>query len=165
MAPKSMPMPGHQWCRWVPASLLDAKFSSYENASWVVPAPDGAGMVQSPTTSANGKRLPRAPRATLNLSGTWIRNLPLGVFSFQATGYASELMYFDAGNVFSQPGYTTLALRASFRPASMPHLSATVWGNNVTGTRVILGTILSSSGANVSFAAPATYGVTVGYTF
>lgn len=146
-------------------SLLDAKFSSYENASWLVPAPDGAGMVQSPTTSANGKRLPRAPRATLNLSGTWTRNLPLGVFSFQATGYASERMYFDAGNVFSQPGYTTLALRASFRPASMPHLSAAVWGNNVTGTRVILGTILSSSGANVSFAAPATYGVTVGYTF
>ena len=146
-------------------SLLDAKFSSYEDASWFVPAPNGAGMIQLPTTSANGKRLPRAPRATLNLSGTYTRYLPLGVFSFGATGYASDRMYYDVGNVFSQPSYTTLALRASFRPASMPHLSAAVWGNNVTDTRVILGTILGSNGANVSFAAPATYGVTLGYTF
>jgi len=146
-------------------SLLDAKFSDYENASWVIPAPDRAGMIQSPTASATGHRLPRAPRATLNLSGTWTHSLPAGVFSFQANGYASDRMYYDAGNVFSQPGYTTLALRASFRPASMPHLSAAVWGNNVTGTRVILGTILSSSGANVSFAPPATYGVTLGYAF
>jgi iron complex outermembrane receptor protein len=122
-------------------------------------------MVQAPTTSANGKRLPRAPRVTLNLSGTYTNSLPLGAFSFQATGYASDRMYYDVGNVFSQPSYATLALRASFRPASMPHLSAAAWGNNVTGTRVILGTILGSSGANVSFAAPATYGATMGYTF
>lgn len=146
-------------------SLLDAKFSSYENASWVVPAPDGAGMVQSPTTSANGKRLPRSPKATLSLAGIWSRYLPLGALSFQATGYWSDRLYYDVGNVFSQPGYSTLALRASFRPAAMPHLSAAVWGNNVTGTRVILGTVLGSSGANVSFAAPATYGATLGYTF
>jgi iron complex outermembrane recepter protein len=146
-------------------SLLDAKFSDYENASWVVPAPGGVGMVQTPTTSASGKRLPRAPRATLSLSGIWTSNLHSGVFSFQVDGYASDRTYYDVGNVFSQPSYTTLALRATFRPASMPHLSAAVWGNNVTGTRVILGTILGSSGANVSFAAPATYGVTLGYTF
>ena len=146
-------------------SLLDAKFSSYENASWLVPAPDNAGMIQAPTTSANGKRLPRAPRTTLNLSGIWTNYQPLGVFSFQAAGYWSDRMYYDVGNVFSQPSYTTIALRASFRPASMPHLSAALWGNNVTGTRVILGTILSNAGANVSYAAPATYGVTLGYTF
>ena len=146
-------------------SLLDAKFSDYENASWSVPAPGGVGMVQAPTSSATGNRLPRAPRATLSLSGTWTSYLPLGVFSFQATGYGSDRMYYDVGNVFSQPGYATLALRSSFRPSSMPHLSASVWGNNVTGTRVILGTILGSGGANVSFAAPATYGATIGYTF
>jgi iron complex outermembrane receptor protein len=122
-------------------------------------------MVQSPTTSATGNRLPRAPRATLNLEGTWSKNLRPGAFSFTATGYWSDRMYYDVGNVFSQPSYTTLGLRASFWPASMPHLSASVWGNNVTGTRVILGTILSSTGSNVSYAAPATYGVTVGYTF
>jgi iron complex outermembrane receptor protein len=146
-------------------SLLNAKFSDYENASWVVPAPDGVGMVQAPTTSATGNWLPRAPRATLSLSGIWTKDLPSGVFSFQASGYASDRMYYDVGNVFSQSSYATLALRAAFRPASMPHLSAAVWGNNVTGTRVILGTILGSGGADVSFAAPATYGATIGYTF
>jgi iron complex outermembrane receptor protein len=146
-------------------SLLNAKFSDYENASWLVPAPDGAGLVQAPTTSATGNWLPRAPRATLSLSGTWTKDLSSGVFSFQASGYASDRMYFDVGNVFSQSSYATLALRAAFRPASMPHLSAAVWGNNVTGTRVILGTILGSGGADLSFAAPATYGATIGYTF
>ena len=146
-------------------SLLDATFSSYENASWLVPAPGGVGMIQAPTTSATGKSLPRAPKTTFNLSATWTRDLSLGVFSFQAAGRASERMYYDVGNVFFQPSYTTLGLRASFRPAKMPHLSAAVWGNNVTDTRIILGTILGSGGANVSFAAPATFGVTLGYTF
>ena len=146
-------------------SLLDARFASYENASWSVPAPNGVGMVQAPTTSADGKRLPRAPRASVNLSGTYTRDLPPGTFAFTAAGYASDRMYYDVGNVFSQPGYATLALRGSFSPARIPNLSATVWGNNVTGTRVIAGTILGDSGANASFAPPATYGVTVRYRF
>lgn len=146
-------------------SLLDAKFSSYEDASWVVPAPGNVGMIQVPTTSADGKVLPRAPRETLNLSAVYIKNLRPGVFSFTATGYASGRIYYDVGNVFSQAGYGTLGLRVSFSPASMPKIKASVWGNNVTGTRVILGTILGSSGADVSFAPPATYGATIGYSF
>jgi iron complex outermembrane recepter protein len=146
-------------------SLLDAKFSSYENASWPVPAPGGVGMVQVPATSADGKRLPRAPRATLDLSGTYTKYVTLGVFSFTATGYGSDKFYYDVGNVFSQPSYATLGLRASFTPATLPHLTATAWGNNVTDTRVIQGTILGDSGANLSYAAPATYGVTLGCAF
>ncbi|HEX3681463.1 MAG TPA: TonB-dependent receptor [Bryobacteraceae bacterium] len=146
-------------------SLLNATFSSYENASWFVPAPDNVGMVQTPTTSADGKQLPRAPSATLDLSGTYTKDLDLGVLWFTASAYASARMYYDVGNVFSQPAYATLGLRASFSPARIPKVTASVWGYNVTDTRVILGTILGSTGANVSFAAPATYGATIRYAF
>ena len=140
-------------------SLLNATFSSYENASWFVPAPGDAGMIQTPTVSADGKQVPRAPRATLDLSGTYTRNLHLGVFWFTADAYASSRMYYDVGNVFSQPTYATLGLRASFSPAGAPKVTASLWGYNVTDARVILGTILGSTGANVSFAAPTTYGL------
>lgn len=146
-------------------SLLEAEFTSYENASWAVPAPGGDGMVQVPATSATGNRLPRAPRATLNLSGTYTRYLAPGVVSLTVSGYGSDEIYYDVGNVFSQPRYGTLGLRASFTPAALPQVTVTAWGKNVTGTRVIRGTILGDSGANLSFAPPATYGMTVGYTF
>ncbi len=146
-------------------SLLDATFSSFDNASWPVPAPGGVGMIQVPTQSANGNFLPRAPQSTLHLTGTYTRTLPSGVFSLAATGYASDRLYYDVGNVFSQPSYETLSLRASLWPARVPNMNLTLWGNNVTDTRVIAGTILGDSGANLSFLAPATYGVTVGFTF
>ena len=146
-------------------SLLDASFSSYPGASWEVPAPGGAGLVSTPAQSAAGKEVPRAPKATLSLSATYTKDLPLGTFTFTANGYASERVYLDIGNVFYQPGYATLGLRATFSPASQPNLVFAAWGNNVTNVPVILGTFLNSTGAEVSYQPPATYGVTGSYKF
>lgn len=146
-------------------SLLDATFSQYEGASWNVPAPGGVGLVSTPAQSADGKEVPRAPRATLDLSATYTKDLPVGVFSFTATSYASERVYYDVGNVFYQPAYATFGLRASFSPASIPNLNVALWGNNVASKAVILGNFINSGGALVSYQAPATYGVTVGYKF
>jgi len=147
-------------------SLLNATFTSYENASWNVPAPGGDGLVATPVQSADGKEVPRAPKATLNLAATYTRDLSAGVLSFTVNGYASERIYLDVGNVFYQPAYATLGLRASFSPERIPDLNVSLWGNNLTDRAVILGSFLDTgAGANVSYQAPRTYGVTLDYKF
>jgi iron complex outermembrane receptor protein len=146
-------------------SLLDATFSSYEGASWDVPGPGGVGLVSTPAQSADGKEVPRAPKATLDLGVTYTKDLPVGQFSFSATGYASDRVYYDVGNVFYQPGYGTLGLRATFAPASVPNLNVALWGNNVTSKAIFSGNFINAGGALFSYQAPATYGVTVGYKF
>lgn len=146
-------------------SLLNATFSQYEGASWNVPAPGGVGLVPTPAQSADGKQVPRAPKASLTLGATYTKDLPVGQFSFTATGYAAERVYLDVGNVFYQPAYYTLGLRAAFSPASLPDLTVSAWGNNVTNTSVIYGTFINSGGALASYQPPATYGVTVAYKF
>lgn len=146
-------------------SLLDASFSSYPNASWNVPNATGTGLDQTPTMSANGKQLPRAPKATANLSVTYTKETDIGEFSLTANGYVSERIYYDVGNVFSQGAYATLGLSASFSPESLPGLTVTAWGNNITDTRVVLASFYNATGANEAYQRPATYGVRVGYQF
>jgi iron complex outermembrane recepter protein len=146
-------------------SILDAEFSDYENTRWNVPAPGGLGLIQTPVVSATGKQMPRAPKATASLTATYTKDLPLGVVSLTANGYATKRIYFDVGNVFYQPSYATLGLRASLSPSSVPGLTASVWGNNLTDNSVILSTFLNAYGALASYAPPRTYGVTLGYKF
>jgi iron complex outermembrane receptor protein len=146
-------------------SLLDATFSKYDGASWNVPADDGAGLVPTPAQSAAGKQVPRSPKASLSLAATYTKDTPVGQFALNATGYTSERVYLDVGNVFYQPAYTTLNLRAEFSPEFLPGLTLSAWGNNVTDTDVILGTFLNSNCACASYQPPATYGVTVDYKF
>jgi iron complex outermembrane receptor protein len=146
-------------------SVLDATFSDYDNAVWNVPAPGGVGLVQTPIMSAEGKQMPRAPKATLSLIATYTKDLPAGEISLSANGYASERIYFDVGNVFYQPSYATLGLSASFSPSALPGLTASVWGNNLTNEAVILSTFLNAFGALASYAPPRTYGATLSYKF
>jgi iron complex outermembrane receptor protein len=146
-------------------SLLDATFSHYEGASWDVPGPGGVGLVPTAAQSADGKQVPRAPKATLDLGVTYTKDVPVGQFAFSATGYASDRVYYDVGNVFYQPGYAELGLRASFSPSSVPNLNVALWGNNVTSKAVILGNFINAGGALFSYQAPATYGVTAAYKF
>jgi iron complex outermembrane receptor protein len=146
-------------------SLLDATFSKYEGASWDVPAPGGVGLVSTPAQSADGKQVPRSPKATLDLGATYTKDLPVGQFAFTANGYASERVYYDVGNVFYQPAYATLGLRASFSPVNIPNLNVALWGNNVTNKPVILGNFINSGGALFSYQPPATYGITFAYKF
>lgn len=146
-------------------SLLDATFSDYAGARWNVPAPGGLGLVQTPIMSATGKQVPRAPKATLSVTATYTKELEAGVMTLSANGYATRQIYFDVGNVFQQPSYATLGLRASFAPSAIPGLTASVWGNNLTNNSVILSTFLNTYGALASYAPPRTYGVTLGYKF
>src|SRR3546814_4190921 len=56
-------------------SLLDATFSDYDNTVWNVLAPGGLGLVSTPITSATGKQVPRAPKATLSLTATYPKDM------------------------------------------------------------------------------------------
>ena len=146
-------------------SVLDASFTSYPGAVWNVFDGTNTGLGTTPPQSAAGKQMPRAPKATATVSATYTKELPAGEFSFNVNGYASERIYYDVGNVFSQKPYATLGLSASFSPAAIPGLTVTAWGVNVTDTRVIMANFYSATGANQAFQAPATYGLRVGYRF
>ena len=146
-------------------SILNATFSSYPDASWNIPNGLNTGLLQTASMSATGKDLPRAPKATINLSATYSKDLPIGKFSFTANGYASDRIYYDVGDVFSQKPYATLGLSASLAPTWLPKMTVTAWGTNVTSTKIILASFFNANGANVAYQRPATYGVRVAYDF
>ncbi|MGE3744432.1 MAG: TonB-dependent receptor [Sphingomonadaceae bacterium] len=146
-------------------SVLDASFSSYPNASWNVLNGTNFSLDTTPTLSATGNQMPRAPKATASLSATYTKETDLGTFSFTGNGYASDKIFYDVGNVFDQKAYATFGLSASFTPAALPGLTVTGWGSNITGTRVVLASFYNTNGANEAYQRPATYGVRVGYSF
>jgi iron complex outermembrane receptor protein len=146
-------------------SVLDASFTSFPGAVWNTFNGTNFSLDTLPPQSAAGKQMPRAPKATATLSATYTKELPAGEFSFTVNGYASERIYYDVGNVFSQKPYATLGLSASFSPAAVPGLTVTAWGVNITDTNVILADFYNNNGANQAYQAPATYGARIGYKF
>jgi iron complex outermembrane receptor protein len=148
-------------------SLLNARFNNFPNAQVNVAAPGNAGtMILDPAgTNISGRALPRAPDETVTLSGTYTTQVGPGTLSLTGNFYASSRLYYDVGDIFSQGPYATLGLNATFVPDDMPNLSLSLWGKNITSTTVILGTFITTNAVGISYAPPATYGITVGYDF
>jgi iron complex outermembrane receptor protein len=148
-------------------SLLQARFSNFPNAQVLVAAPGNAGLALLNPKGLNvaGRSLPRAPDQTFTLSGTYTKHFEPGTLALTGNLYASSRLYYDDGNVFSQAPYVTLGLNATFMPEAIPNLSISLWGKNITDETTVLGTFFPATTAAFSYAAPATFGVTVAYDF
>ena len=145
-------------------ALLDAYYSDYPGASLVTELPTGGDAISS--TSATGKQLIDAPRATLNLGITYSWPIPVGKLTLAPTAYYNSGYYLDSVNTprFHQGSFTRV--NASFGWESPDkHYYASLWGKNLTNVKQIGGVLASALGAVANAYAPATFGVSVGYRF
>jgi outer membrane receptor protein involved in Fe transport len=145
---------------------LDGQFTDFPNA--LINIPNAAGGVRQVFGSAQGNRLPNAPRsvATLNASYT----IPIGSDTLTLNGNA----YFNSGyfaepdNFRRQGAYELYNASADF--TFRDRWTISVWGRNLSNEAVDLFPSVNGVGGGLgeprsSYAAPRTYGVTVGVKF
>lgn len=143
-----------------------ARFKSFPIADFVVPV---NGCVPPPggvcTGSATGKTLPFTPAITLDLGADYRIDLPGGSsLALNATYYRSSRFYGASDNVSYQPAYDLLNASLIWTDASA-RFSARIWGKNLSNTLYTTTILQSTAGDIFAYAAPRTYGVTLGYRF
>lgn len=143
-----------------------SKFTDFPNADYIVPC--GGITVVPPTQtlscSANGNALPYAPRFTFNASADYKVELPIGSLATNVTYFRSSRFYVGADNVVAQSPYGLLNASISWTDRS-GHLSATVWGKNLTDSYYFQAATETNSSIGIYNALPRTYGVSIGYRY
>ena len=144
------------------AAWTHARFKSFPNAQVFVPGPSGVNVAAF--VDASGKRLPFSPDFSGNLSATY--RVPVGSTTVELFGNVaySSMTTFTPDEREQQPAYALLNLRATWI-APGGHLKASVFGNNVTDVHHILVDIPNNFGDLTTFAEPATYGVSLEWSF
>jgi iron complex outermembrane recepter protein len=81
-----------------------------------------------------------------------------------ATAYHTAEFFYEPLNRISQPGYTTLAARASWTFGES-NFKLSAWGRNLTNKEYLQGAFPNQIADGLQFAPPRTYGVTADYSF
>jgi iron complex outermembrane receptor protein len=113
---------------------------------------------------ADGKRLPFAPRTTINLGGDYQFDLGFGALDLNATYYRTSKFYAAPDNVAFQPAYDLVNVSLRWTDKSR-HLSIAAWGKNLGKTVYATSLVEATLGEIRSIGAPRTYGVTAGFKF
>jgi iron complex outermembrane receptor protein len=146
-------------------SYTHARFDSFPLADYVVPVngcvPPPGGVCPAP---ADGKHLPFAPTATLNIGGDYKLTSALGSFELNVTYYRSDRFFAAPDNVAYQPSYDLVNASATWSDTTDRYL-VKLWGKNLGKTIYATSLIEAGQGEEVSLGAPRTYGVTVGVKF
>lgn len=146
-------------------SYNHARFDSFPNADFIVPAcnsvPVPGGVV---SCSAEGKTLPFSPEVTFNVGGDYRVEVSFGTLELNATYFRTTSYYAAPDNVASQPAYDLVNTSLSWTSLDK-HLSAKIWGKNLTDTYYSTSLIEASQGVIRGNGSPRTYGVTLGFRF
>lgn len=124
----------------------------------------GAGALVETTTNASGFKMQRTPEFTGNIAASYGIDLAEGRINLSSNLYYTSSFYFGIAEQFRQKGYALLGLRAEWTDASEKY-SVAVFGENVTDHRYRSAVNYASLGIGSVWAAPATYGVTLGVKY
>ena len=144
--------------------LIRDYFTSFPNADFFLTCPGKSTSVCS--LSALGHQLPETPTATGTINLDYRRPLTqnAGTLVFNLNAAITSSYYFAPDNELSQPGYGLLngsILWTSAREG----FSVRLWGKNLTDRIYALSLNQAPGTTAVSYAAPRTYGITVGKKF
>lgn len=148
-------------------SYLDGQYDEFQNATVHIPIPGGGNFSPPPAdplTDVSGNHLIRTPEWTGHLNGSYTREFASGVFSLFAGLHHSDGFYWDPENLRKQDGHTLVDAEVSWSPLNSG-LSFSVWGENLTDKAVQRGMLSTDFGDTVSWGAPRTYGIRLGYKF
>jgi iron complex outermembrane recepter protein len=144
--------------------LIRDYFTSFPAADFFLTCPGKSTSVCS--RSATGKQLPEAPTATgtINLDYRQPLTHDAGTLVFNANAAITSSYYFAPDNELSQPGYGLLNGSILWTSAG-EGFSVRLWGKNLTDRIYALSLNQAPGTTAVSYAAPRTYGITVGKKF
>ena len=101
----------------------------------------------------------------VSLAGDYLFDFLGGQVDLNASNFYKRGYYLEVDNVIHQPSYYMLNASARWKAPSDRYTVA-LWGKNVTNATVIQNGITQSFGVHqTGYAAPRTYGFTVGYHF
>lgn len=146
-------------------SYLHARFKSFPNADFISPIPglpDNLGGITP--GSAAGNRLPFAPTTTFNVGGNYTLDTSVGKFVLNGSYYRSGLFYAAPDNVHHQQAYDLIDLSLAWTDPG-DHLTIKGFARNLGNTYYRTSMVESTAGPVISYGAPRTYGVTLGYKF
>ena len=152
--------------RITPAFRLGAGFE-YLHARFVgdnpeLPIGTPGGGVPLVSGSVDGNQLPLAPNADLSLTADYTFLLLGGETDANATYEHNSGFYLEPDNMIHQSPYNQLNLSVRWVRSDSKY-SVRLWCNNVTDVAVITqGTTQVTGVQDIQYAAPRTYGVTVG---
>jgi iron complex outermembrane receptor protein len=150
-------------------SIMDASYKSYKAALVNVPRVQAAGVDcrcgnVTAVVDASGNPMIRAPDWTLTLSANYRKVFELGTLGLNGTLYHTDNYFITPDKRVQQPSYTMFNAQASWRPRGS-HLEFTVYGKNLTDKAVFSSVFVNGLGDGVAYAAPRTFGGSVGYAF
>jgi iron complex outermembrane receptor protein len=146
-------------------SWLHARFKSFPNADFITPIPglpDNLGGITP--GSAAGNRLPFAPDTTFNIGGNYTLETSAGKFVLNGSYYRSGMFYAAPDNVHHQKAYDLIDLSVAWTDPG-EHLTIKGFARNLGNTYYRTSMVESTAGPVISYGAPRTYGVTLGYKF
>jgi iron complex outermembrane recepter protein len=144
--------------------LVRAYFTAFPNADFFLSCPSGSTGVCS--MSATGKELPQTPAATgtLNIDYRQPLTQDAGTLTYTLNGVVNSSSYYAPNNELRQPGYGLLNGSILWTSAQGGY-TVRLWGKNLTDKIYALDVNQSPGAVAASYAAPRTYGITVGKKF
>jgi iron complex outermembrane recepter protein len=144
--------------------LVRDYFNSFPNADFFLTCPAGATGVCS--LSATGKQLPQTPTATGTLNIEYREPLAQerGELAYTLNTVISSSSYYAPNNEIRQPGYGLLNASILWTSAHDGY-SVRLWGKNLTDKTYAFSVNQSPGATAASYAAPRTFGITVGKKF
>lgn len=141
---------------------LDSNYDRYLSASGFDPE---TGLFSS-DNDYSGNRIVRTPRFSANAALSKIWGVPGGEIEAGGDIYYNDGFYYASSNAdnLAQEAYTVFGARLSYLYQPWD-LRLTVFGRNLGDEKYSQGLIATDFGANVTLAAPVTYGLRVGLDF
>jgi iron complex outermembrane receptor protein len=147
----------------VGGQYLDAKYHRFPAAAVTTPLTKTNIVVTA--VDASGNRMVRAPKLSGTMTGRYSLDTHAGRFTLSGTLFATSKVFHDPANRVQDKGYVKLNADAEWSPATMPGLTLRVWGKNLTNSKNIQATLLSTSYDAVTYAPPWSVGVEASYKF
>jgi iron complex outermembrane receptor protein len=160
---------GAAWTHARYTSFKNAPAESYCDPTVVAPSnpmfcSQGAGGITQTAINASGFHMQRSPDFTASLGANYRFEMLGGDTTLSGNFYYTSKFYFDPTQQSSQDAYGLLSLHAEWVDPSRRYTVA-VYGDNVTGQRYRTQVLPNTTGFASVWAAPATWGVSVGAKF
>ena len=143
-------------------SLIHDRFTNFPNA--VVGEILSNGLPTTHPGNATGNRLPFTPDAQLNIGMDYKHDVPHGVADFVFQEQYSTGYYIQPDNELQQKAFSELNASVTYRPTGTNYFLS-IYGNNLFDVNVVAFGNIGSTGENLSFQAPRTFGGRVGVKF
>jgi iron complex outermembrane receptor protein len=140
--------------------LEHSEFKDFPNADFFLSCPVGYPTVC--TKSATGKQLPQAPNASGTINIDYRASLMEGELHLNLNEVANSGFYYAPNNEYKQSAYGLLGASAAW---SRSFYTLTVWGKNLTNFFYPLSVNQAPTAVAAAYAAPRTFGITLGAKF